>query len=134
MALSPMASFFGRSGRQVSAQCAREEKLSLHIPQARLDAARFDGLTVLVLDRSGHELPVFIPPNYIEGFRQASAGSQVKRPSYTPSSPTYTPPTYSVPGYSAPRTAPCPSGTTPQTDGTCLAGSGSGSYLGYPTR
>lgn len=134
MALSPMASFFGRGGRQIASQCAREEKLSLHIPQARLDAARFDGLTVLVLDRSGQELPVFIPPNYIEGFRQASAASQVTRPSYVPSSPTYTPPTYSVPGYSAPQTAPCPNGTTPQTDGTCLTNGSSGSSLGYPTR
>ncbi len=134
MALSPMASFFGRGGRQLASQCAREEKLSLHIPQARLDAARFEGLTVLVLDRSGQELPVFIPPNYIEGFRQASAASQVTRPSYVPSSPTYTPPTYSVPGYSAPQTAPCPSGTTPQTDGTCLTNGSSGSSLGYPTR
>ena len=134
ISLMPMASLFGRSGQRIKAQCAREEKLSLHIPQARLDAARFDGLTVLVLDRSGHELPVFIPPNYVEGFRQASSASQVTRPAHTSSAPTYTPPASSGPTHIAPQSAPCPSGTTPQADGTCLTKGISDSSLGYPTR
>jgi len=89
----------------VDVNCAREERLSIHIPQERLDAARFDGLTVLVLDRYGGEIPVFVPPNYIEGFRHATANrgynSQVPRyqpapeqlpqPAYTPSPPAHDP-------------------------------------------
>ena len=58
----------------VSGRCAKEESLGLFIPAERLSAARFDGMTVIVLGRDGTEIPVFIPPNYIEGFRQASSG------------------------------------------------------------
>jgi len=129
IALGPMASLFGGKTRRLSSQCAREEKLSLHIPQERLDAARFDGMTLLVLDRAGEELPVFIPPNYIEGFRQASAGSNI--------GPTYNSPGYPVPTAPTPyrpatpqETAQCPAGTTLQSDGTCLTSG----YTGYPTR
>jgi len=75
MNILPMASSWTRNVvRNVDVQCAREEMLSIHIPQERLDAARFDGLTVLVLDRQGQEVPVYVPPNYIEGFRQAVSG------------------------------------------------------------
>ena len=65
MALGPMTSLFGRTNRRISSQCAREEVLSFHIPQERLAAARFDGMTIVILDQAGYELPVFIPPNYI---------------------------------------------------------------------
>ena len=117
MALGPMASFFGRSPRQISIQCAREEVLSFHIPQDRLEAARYDGLTVIVLDRTGYELPVFIPPNYIEGFRQAAAYHN------TPQRPQVVAPfVHQQPQQQAPlrQTAPCPAGTILQSDGSCL--------------
>ncbi|MGB0905855.1 MAG: hypothetical protein ACPGVT_00055 [Maricaulaceae bacterium] len=55
----------------VSYRCVREEMTTLHIPQERLDAARFDGLTIVVVDNQDRDIPVYIPPNYIEGFRQA---------------------------------------------------------------
>ena len=121
MALGPMASFFGRSPRQISIQCAREEVLSFHIPQDRLEAARYDGLTVIVLDRTGYELPVFIPPNYIDGFRQAAAYHN------TPQRPQVVAPfvhqqPHQPPQQQAPlrQTAPCPAGTILQSDGSCL--------------
>ena len=59
--------------------CAREDQLTLFIPNERLIAGRFDGLTLIIRDvtydpRSGqttvyNERPLFIPPNYIEGYR-----------------------------------------------------------------
>ena len=52
-------------------RCLKEEKLTIHIPQERLDAARFDGFAIILLDNAGQEIPVFVPPNYVEGFRQA---------------------------------------------------------------
>ena len=136
VALSPMASFFGRNSRNVANHCAREEKLSVHISQDRLDAARFDGMTVIVLDRAGYELPVFIPPNYVEGFRQAVA------PIYRESS-SYSDPSYSggVSSYSyteggiesfapiTPAEPSCSVGNSLENDGSCLAGG----YTGYPT-
>jgi hypothetical protein len=127
----PMASSWTRNVvRNVDVQCAREEMLSIHISQERLDAARFDGLTVFVLDRQGQEVPVFVPPNYIEGFRQAVSGR------VTPSV-SYQEPRQSAPVYQAPspaiESAPCPAGTAKQSDGTCLQG-GTVTYGGYPTR
>lgn len=63
--------------------CAREDRLTLFIPEERLEAARFDGLTLIVRDvtvnqRNGQvtvydERPLYIPANYIEGFRMAAA-------------------------------------------------------------
>jgi hypothetical protein len=63
--------------------CAREDQLVLFIPNDRLDAARFDGLTLILRDvtydpRTGQttvydERPLYIPPNYIEGFRLATS-------------------------------------------------------------
>jgi len=38
----------------------------------RLTAARFDGLSLVLLDHSGQDVPIYIPPNYIEGFIQAN--------------------------------------------------------------
>jgi len=133
MGLFPMASLFGRKSRSVDTQCAREERLSLHIPQDRLNAARFDGITILVLDRSGHELPIFIPPNYIEGFRQAATGQTPGRESHAPTD-TIPPNTggYIAPPplYQTPQIADCPTGTQLQSDGTCLTSD----YTGYPTQ
>jgi hypothetical protein len=121
----------------VNTQCAREERLSVHIPQERLEASRFDGLTVLVLDRAGREIPVYIPPNYVEGFRQAVAqggsGGGIKPtglPDWEPDPNRQNPaPIYRVPS-PAIETAPCPTGTMKQDDGTCLTTSNT--YGGYP--
>lgn len=137
MGFMPMASAWSRNVvRNVDVQCAREEMLSIHIPQERLDAARFDGLTVLVLDRTGQEMPIFVPPNYIEGFRQAVNGRVTPNVSYQ--DPVNSAPVTREPAYQEPRPygvqeAPCPVGTTKQNDGTCLQG-GVTPYGGYPTR
>ena len=135
----PKASSWSRRAvTNVNTQCAREERLTVHIPRDRLDASRFDGLTVLVLDRAGREIPVYIPPNYVEGFRLAKGGGVSSAPR------TYTPPRGSAPGYQEPNpypstlpiphapveTAPCPTGTAKQPDGTCLTTAES--YRGYP--
>lgn len=53
-------------------RCVREETVTLHIPQERLDAARFDGMTLVVVDNADRDVPVYLPPNYIEGFRRAT--------------------------------------------------------------
>jgi len=71
---------YTRSDVSVSFRCAREEMVTLHIPQDRLDAARFEGFTVLLLDRAGEEIPVFVPPNYVEGFRQAAGRVSYQAP------------------------------------------------------
>ena len=132
MGFLPMASAWSRNVvRNVDTQCAREEMLTVHIPQERLDAARFDGLTVLVLDRAGEEIPVFVPPNYIEGFRQAIDGRITPNVPYQ--EPYMSAPVYQAPGSSTLNSAPCPVGTTKQSDGTCLQG-GTVTYGGYPTR
>lgn len=101
-----------------SVDCAREETLRLFIPAERLDAARFDGMTVLVLDRDGQEWPVYVPPNYIEGFRLAATG-QV-RPTAVPQPVMGTRGGYPQPSLQAAPPANCPAGTTPQPNGTCL--------------
>ena len=137
MSFLPMASSWSRNAvRNVDVQCAREEMLTVHIPQERLDAARFDGLTVLVLDRAGQEIPVYVPPNYIEGFRQAMDGRAAPDVSYQEpggSAPITRGPVYQEPRPYTIESAPCPVGTTKQADGTCLQG-GSPVYGGYPTR
>lgn len=113
-----------------SVDCAREDKLRIFIPNARLDAARFDGLTLIALDAQGGETPIYLPPNYIEGFRMAATG-RVRAQGIQPSpqsnrTPQYTTPQYQSPQYQSPQpqrrieAAPCPSGTTKQVDGTCL--------------
>ena len=118
----------GYGGRSVvSAQrvdCAREDRLRVFIPNARLDAARFDGLTLVALDAQGGETPIYLPPNYISGFRLAATGAGRSQGYQAP------------PRQSAPwpgqrvEPAPCPAGTSKQPDGTCLQGRNSG----YPTR
>ena len=61
-----------RVSTHTESRCAKRESLGLFIPAERLEAARFDGLTVVLLSRTGEEVPVYVPPNYIEGFRQAA--------------------------------------------------------------
>lgn len=82
-------------------RCVREESVTLHIPQDRLDAARFDGMTLIIVDNADRDVPIYLPPNYIEGFRQAAgrntAAVVTPQPSYT--QPTYSEPTYSQPRY-----------------------------------
>lgn len=137
MSFLPMASSWSRNVvRNVDTQCAREEMLTVHIPQDRLDASRFDGLTILVLDRTGQEVPVYVPPNYIEGFRQAVNGRAAPNVSYgqpQSSAPINNGPVYQEPRPYSVESAPCPVGTTKQSDGTCLQG-GSVTLGGYPTR
>ncbi len=133
----------GYGGRSVvssrSVDCAREDKLRIFIPNERLDAARFDGLTLIALDARGGETPIYLPANYIEGYRLAATGRV--RPQGVQTSPQYTPPPSVTPlpvtpryGTQAPRTtiepAPCPSGTRKNVDGTCLQIG----TAGYPTR
>lgn len=83
----PMQAGYGAYARDVyvTPKCAREETLSLHIPADRLEAARFDGLTIFIRSRDGGEVPVYIPPNYIEGYRIASQtmGLSLQNQSYS---------------------------------------------------
>ncbi|GLQ21894.1 hypothetical protein ACFFUB_08775 [Algimonas porphyrae] len=70
-----------RDGVVVSSvrDCAREDRLTLFIPYDRLEAARFDGLTLFIRDVSYDqridqttvydERPLYLPPNYIDGFK-----------------------------------------------------------------
>lgn len=63
--------------------CAREDRMTLFIPNERLEAARFDGLTIIVRDvsynpRNGQttvydERPLYVPGNYVQGFLIARA-------------------------------------------------------------
>lgn len=107
----PMVGAYSRTDVYVSSRCAKEESLTLHIPADRLDAARFDGLVVILLDRNGKDLPVFVPPNYVEGFRLATGRASVsyKNPS---SDPYFTQPSsrdpiiYGDPGSSVPNRYP----------------------------
>jgi len=52
--------------------CIKEERITLHISAERLEAARFDGLSIALLDQNGDDIPLYIPPNYIEGFSKAN--------------------------------------------------------------
>lgn len=120
----------GYGGRDIvttrSVDCAREDKLRVFIPAERLDAARFDGLTVIALDAQGGETPIYLPPNYIEGFRLASSG-QIRPQGYT-SRPSQTDASQYSPAPSRViESAPCPAGTSKQSDGTCLQ-LGTGAY------
>lgn len=58
--------------RYETTRCIKEERITLHIPADRLDAARFDGLSIALLDQHGNDIPLYIPPNYIEGFSKAN--------------------------------------------------------------
>jgi hypothetical protein len=102
-----------------SVDCAREDKLRVFIPNDRLDAARFDGLTLIAFDAQGGETPIYLPPNYIEGFRMAATGRV--RPQGVQSAPQTITPQYTAPiQRHRIEAAPCPTGTTKQADGTCL--------------
>lgn len=86
----PMVGGYSRTDVYVDYNCVKEERMTIHIPQERLDAARFDGFVVILLDNQGEELPVYIPPNYVEGFRRASGQAPAR--SYAP--PSQSPPIY----------------------------------------
>jgi len=110
--------------RNVDVDCAREEKLSVFIPANRLEAASYDGLTILALDVEGQEYPIFVPPNYIEGFKRAIGGRYNSGSTVTVSNPQ---PVYRSTGPSRdirplrdlePQN--CPTGTVAQPDGTCM--------------
>ncbi len=58
--------------RYETTRCIKEERITLHIPADRLEAARFDGLSIALLDQHGNDIPLYIPPNYIEGFSKAN--------------------------------------------------------------
>ena len=58
--------------RYETTRCIKEERITLHIPADRLQAARFDGLSIALLDQHGNDIPLYIPPNYIEGFSKAN--------------------------------------------------------------
>lgn len=132
----------GYSNRAVvtsySVDCAREDKLRVFIPNERLTAARFDGLTLVALDAQGRETPIYLPPNYIEGFRLASSGQvqpqgyevlpQYRQPQIAPRSSSVPHGSSSLPSHRI-EAAPCPAGTTKQANGTCLQ-TNSGGYPG----
>lgn len=62
----------GNTSSYSSNRCVKEERVTLHIPAERLEAARFDGLSLVLLDKDGGDIPVYIPPNYIAGYIQAN--------------------------------------------------------------
>jgi len=104
--------------RNVEVDCAREETLSVFIPAGRLDAASYDGLTILALDVEGREYPIFIPPNYIEGFNQAVGENYNARSTVTVTNPQ---PVYRSTGpYRDIEAVDCPEGTITQSNGTCM--------------
>jgi len=142
----------GFGGRDIvtsrGVDCAREDRLSVFIPNDRLDAARFDGLTLIALDAQGGETPIYIPPNYIQGYRLAETG-RVQPQGISPApqhpaqpqfqQPGFQQPQFQQPGFQQPQfpqqgpliePAPCPAGTLKQPNGTCLQTS----TTGYPTR
>lgn len=127
-----------QGGRQVvtssAVDCAREDKLRVFVSNERLDAARFDGLSLIALDAQGRETPIYIPPNYIEGFRLAASG-RIRPQGYQAPTHQSQQPYTGVPVQTQPQprqieAAPCPSGTSKQPDGTCLQNS----VTGYPYR
>jgi hypothetical protein len=99
MEFFPMQAGFNRVSSSLvttNYRCVREETVTLHIPQERLDAARFDGLTLVIVDNADRDVPVYLPPNYIEGFRQAARGGSFSSSSTTivTPQPSYTSPAY----------------------------------------
>ncbi len=82
---------YSQSNVYTSGRCLKEERLTVHIPQDRLDAARYDGFTIVLVDYAGVDIPVYVPPNYIQGFRQATGGASYSHRTSPPSG-------YPVPG------------------------------------
>ena len=131
----------GYGGRNVvtsqSVECAREDKLSIFIPNDRLDSVRFDGLTLIAVDAQGVEAPIYIPTNYIQGYRLAATGQvQPQGLARVPQSqiPQSQLPLQQQQPFQGQRplieAAPCPVGTNRQPDGTCLQTT----LSGYPAR
>jgi len=107
--------------------------LRVFISNERLDAARYEGLTLIALDSQGGETPIYLPPNYIEGYRLAASGHvqpQGYQAPFISSEPFVGSPTISQPQTYGIESAPCPTGTTKQPDGTCLEDLAGG----YPNR
>ena len=71
----------GYSDVQVSYRCAREESLRIFIPRDRLDVAEQNGLTLYLRPKVGREEAVYLPRNYITGFKLAA---------YSPQGPQFT--------------------------------------------
>ena len=128
----------GNSGRGVvtshSVDCAREDKLSVFIPTERLEAARFDGLTLIALDAQGGETPIYIPPNYIQGYRLAATGrvqpQGIQQQGFTPAPQAQFQQQFQGQQGRAIEPATCPVGTQLHPNGTCLQTG----QAGYPTR
>ncbi|MEP1229555.1 MAG: hypothetical protein ABJG88_02650, partial [Litorimonas sp.] len=101
--------------------CAREELLSVHIPAERLEAARYDGLTIVAIDRQGQDFPIFIPANYIEGLRLTISGQYDDQLMRFEGRPPLTVPQTQPNQSSNGLISTCPSGTIyDPNNGTCL--------------
>ncbi len=72
--------------------CARQENLRVFVPRKRLDAAKTNGISLLIRSRGGREEVLNLPPNYITGFMLAA---------WTPEGRNMT-----IPGYPLPRPEP----------------------------
>ncbi len=56
----------------VSYRCIREESLRVFIPKDRLNIAEQRGLVLYLRPQTGREEALFLPPNYITGFKMAA--------------------------------------------------------------
>ncbi len=56
----------------VSYRCVREESLRIFIPKDRLNIAEQRGLVLYLRPQTGREEALFLPPNYITGFKMAA--------------------------------------------------------------
>lgn len=65
----------------VRTRCAREESLRVFVPKERLDDAEYRGLVLYLRPRAGREEALFLPPNYVTGFKLAA---------YSPQGPEFT--------------------------------------------
>lgn len=62
-------------------RCVRQESLRVFVPKQRLDDAEYRGLALYLRPQVGREEAVFLPPNYIAGFKLAA---------YSPEGPEFT--------------------------------------------
>ena len=62
-------------------RCVRQESLRVFVPKDRLDDAEYRGLVLYLRPQVGREEAVFLPPNYIAGFKLAA---------YSPEGPEFT--------------------------------------------
>ncbi|MBL4870357.1 MAG: hypothetical protein JKX72_05335 [Robiginitomaculum sp.] len=66
----------GYTDVQVSYRCVREESLRIFIPRDRMDNAEQNGLTLYLRPKVGREEAVYLPRNYITGFKLAAYSPQ----------------------------------------------------------